>query len=141
MTDAAYRAKRTLQKYESLNKEISAKQACIDRWYESATRATPSLEAERVSGTGDRSRVETAMIRKMDMEAVLDRKIDQLRKMRYDILNAVDAMDDPNERAILQFRYIAGKSWAFIMTKMEIAERTSFRLHESALIHFAEIYF
>lgn len=141
MTEEACRAKKVLQKYEALDKEIKAKQDCVQHWFELATRATPSLEAERVSGTGDRSRVEAAMIRKIDMEAIIDKKIDQLRKMRFDILNAIDAMDDPMERTILHYRYIAGKSWAYTNAKMEIKERTSFRLHESALIHFGEIYF
>ena len=141
MTDKAYRAKALLLKYRALDNDISAKEECIQHWMDSATRATPSLEAERVSGTSEHSRLEAAMIRKMDMESVVDRKINELREMRRNILNAVDAMDDPNERAMLQFRYIAGKSWAYIMTKMEIPERTSFRMHDSALMHFGEIFF
>lgn len=141
MTDKAYRAKALLLKYRALDNDISAKQECIQHWLDSATRATPSLEAERVSGTGEHSRLESAMIRKMDAEAVVDRKIDELREMRKDILNAVDAMDDPNERAMLQYRYIVGRSWAYIMGKLEIPERTSFRMHDSALMHFGEIFF
>ena len=141
MTDKAYRAKALLLKYRALDQDISAKQDCIQHWMDSATRITPSLEAERVSGTGEQSRIESAMIRKLDAEAAVDRMIDELREIRNNILNAIDAMDDPRERAMLQYRYISGRSWPYIVAKMEITERTSFRIHDSALMHFGEIFF
>lgn len=140
MTDKAYRAKRVLQSFRQLDKRIGEKEERLQRLVESATRATPSLEAERVSGTGDQSRLETAMIRKVDLERQLDASIDELNRRRHEIQSAIDAMEDAREARLLEMRYIDGRSWASVMARMEIAERTSFLIHESALIHFAEIF-
>ena len=81
------------------------------------------------------------MIRKIDLEKQLDTKIDELRRQNYEIQNAIDAMTDARERRLLSLRYLEGRSWASVMTRMELTERNSFLIHESALFHFAEIFF
>ena len=107
---------------------------------ESATRATPSMEAERISGTGERSRVETLMIRKIDLERQLDDSIDDLNAQRYRIQNAIDRIEDPDQRSLLDMRYIDGKRWLFIMDRLHIGETTSRRVHHAALEAFMRAY-
>ena len=141
MTDQAYKAKRVLKEYRQLDKEISEKYERIAHLFDSATRATPTLEAERVSGTSEHSKLEMAMIRKIDLEKQLDSKIDELRRKNFEIQNAIDAMEDARERRVLFLRYLEGKSWASIMIKLEVSETWSRVIHESALNHFAEIFF
>lgn len=141
MTDKAYKAKALLLKYRQLDREIREKGDRIQHLFESATRSTPSIEAERVSGTGEQSRLEQAMIRKVDLERQLDDRINELRRQNYEIQNAIDSMEDPRERRILNLRYLEGRSWAAVMTRMEISETWSRAIHTSALEHFAEIFF
>ena len=141
VTDKAYKAKVVLKEYRQLDKEITEKGERIQHLLDSATRATSSMEAERISGTGEHSRLESAMIRKIDLEKQLDSKIDELRRRNYEIQNAIDAMTDARERRLLCLRYLEGKSWNSVMTRMELTERNSFLIHESALFHFAEIFF
>lgn len=141
MTDQAYRAKGVLQEFRQLSKRIREKQERVAALMDSATRATPSLEAERVSGTGEHSRLEAAMIRKIDLENQLGRGIEELDRRRFDIQNAIDAMRDEREKRLLELRYIDGRSWASVMTRMEISETWSRVIHESGLEHFAEIFF
>jgi len=50
-------------------------------------------------------------------------------------------MKDEREARLLELRYIDGRSWASVMTRMEISETWSRVIHESALAHFAEIFF
>lgn len=141
MTDLAYKAKQALYEYRQLEKRVSEKGERIQSLMESATRSTPSLEAERVSGTSEHSRLETAMIRKIDLERQLDKSIDDLNRRRYEIQNAIDAMQDAREARLLELRYIDGRSWASVTTRMEISETWSKTIHASALEHFAEIFF
>lgn len=141
MTDQAYRAKGVLQEFRQLSKRIREKQERVAALMDSATRATPSLEAERVSGTGEHSRLEAAMIRKIDLENQLGRGIEELNQRRFDIQNAIDAMRDEREKRLLELRYIDGRSWASVMTRMEISETWSRVIHDSGLEHFAEIFF
>ena len=141
MTDGAYRAKGVLQEFRQLSKRITEKTERIACLMDSATRATPSLEAERVSGTGEHSRLESAMVRKIDLEKQLDRGIIELNQKRFDIQNAIDAMRDEREKRLLELRYIDGRSWASVMTRMEIGETWSRVIHDSALEHFSDIFF
>ena len=141
MTDLAYKAKRVLKEYRQLVKRISEKRERIRELYDSATRATPSLEAERVSGTGEHSRLETAMVRKIDIERQLRNSSENLDKKRAEIERAIDAMGDQREARLLELRYIDGRSWPRVMSMIELSESQSYAVHESALIHFAEIFF
>lgn len=141
MTDAAYKAKRELQDYRQLDKRISEMYERIDSLMDRATQATASIEAERVSGSGSRSKVESAVITKVELEKQLDSMIDDCRSRRFAIQNAIEAMQDMRERRLLELRYIDGRSWVNVMMKLEVAETWSKTIHASALEHFAEIYF
>ena len=142
MTDSnIYRAKKVLLDYVQLNKEVAEKEERIQHLFDSATRATPSLEAERVSGTSEHSRLEANIVRKVDLEAQLDSRIDELRAQNYRIQNAIDAMLEPRERRLLHLRYLEGRSWASVNTRLGVSETWSRVIHDSALAHFAEIFF
>lgn len=141
MTDEAYRAKQVLQEYRQLERRVSEKTERLAALMASATRANSSTEATRVSGTGARSRVEQAVITIIDLESQLDKSIDQKNAQRHAIQNAIDAMKDEREARLLELRYIDGRSWASVMTRMGIGETYSRVIHESALAHFAEIFF
>lgn len=141
MTDAAYKAMRELKGYRQITKRISEMRERVAALMALATRATPSLEAERISGTGERSRVEQAMITKVDLERQLREMIAEQDEKRYRIQSAVAAVQDPRERRLLELRYIDGRSWHSVMTRLEISETWSRVLHERALAHFAEIFF
>lgn len=140
MTDEAYRAKRILQDFRKLSRLVQEKTERLAALMESATRATSSMEAERISGTGERSRVETLMIRKIDLERQLDDSIDDLNAQRYRIQNAIDRIEDPDQRSLLDMRYIDGKRWLFIMDRLHIGETTSRRVHHAALEAFMRAY-
>ena len=98
MTDAAYRAKRELQNYRQLNKRISEMYERISNLMDRATRSTPSMEAEPVSGSGDHSRIEQAIVTKADLERKLDAMIDECRARRDAIQSAISAMPDMREQ-------------------------------------------
>lgn len=133
MTDEAYRAKRILQDFRRLDRLVQEKTERLANLMASATRATSSVEAERISGTGARSRVEAFMIRKIDLERQLDAGIDKLNAERYRIQDAIDRVEDKDQRSLLDMRYIDGKRWLFIMDALHISEPTSYRMHRAAL--------
>lgn len=141
MTDAAYRAKQALQEYRQLEKRVQEKTERLAALMASATRTTASLDGERVSCTGERSRLEAAVITKVELEQQLDKSIDEKNARLHAIQNAIDAMKDEREARLLELRYIDGRSWVNVMTRMEIGETWSRVIHESALAHFAEIFF
>lgn len=133
MTNEAYRAKKILQDFRKLNRLVQEKSERIRNLLDSATRATPSMEAERVSGTSEHSRLESAIVRKVDLERQLDASIDRLNAERYRIQDAIDRIQDKDQRSLLDMRYIDGKRWLFIMDRLHVSEPTSRRLHHAAL--------
>lgn len=140
MTDEAYRAKRILTDFRKLNRIVQEKTERLAALMESATRATASMEAERISGTGERSRLEATMVRKIDLERQLDASIDRLNADRYRIQDAIDAMPELDHRTLLDLRYIDGKRWLYIMDALHISEPTSHRMHRAALESFMAEY-
>lgn len=140
MTDKAYRAKRILADYRKLNRLVQEKTGRLAELTESATRATSSFEAERISGTGERSRIESLMIRKIDLERQLDASIDKLNLDRYRIQDAIDSIENADQRSLLDMRYIDGRRWLYIMDRLHIGETTSRRIHHAALEAFMDAY-
>ena len=57
-------------------------------------------------------------------------------RMRDEISRRIDGMRQPNERALLRYRYLDGYTWDEIEAAMDISERTALRLHKSALANF-----
>lgn len=132
----AYKAKMILQEFRKLNRLVQEKTERLASLMDSATRATSSLEAERVSGSNERSRLEAAMIRKIDLENQLDQSIDRLNADRYRIQGAIDRIPEKDQRSLLDMRYIDGRRWIYIMDRLHISETTSRRMHRAALVAF-----
>ena len=141
LTAMGRRAMEMLRQYYHMEKRISEKEERIQHLFDSATRATPSLEAERVSGSSEHSRLEAAISRRSDLEQQFDRIIDDKNALRFDIQDAIDRMKDEREARLLELKYIDGLSWASVDTRMEISEDSSRNIHYYALNHFAEIYY
>ena len=115
----------------------------VDNWYDAATRGTGSMEAERVSGTGERSRVESAVCRMVDYEREqhLTARIDALVDMRQSAERIIKRIDSPRFRQVLTLRYLQSESWAWtwerIATEMRCPKTTVYELHGWALQAFA----
>ncbi len=115
----------------------------VDNWYDAATRGTGSMEAERVSGTGERSRVETAVCRMVDFEREqhLTARIDALVDMRQSAERIIKRIDSPRFRQVLTLRYLQVESWTWgwrrIASVMGLPLTTVYELHGWALQAFA----
>lgn len=115
----------------------------VDNWYDAATRATGSMEAERVSGTGERSRVESAVCRMVDYEREqhLTARIDALVDMRQAAERIIKRIDSPRFRQVLTLRYLQTESWTWgwrrIASVMGLPLTTVYELHGRALQAFA----
>lgn len=57
--------------------------------------------------------------------------------MKLDISEAIDLLEDVDERALLRARYVNGKSWRMIAKQMCYSQSTVHRIHSNALMHFS----
>ena len=138
MHDDVYEAKTVLENYRVLKERIKDKEFRLEELHEKAKKSTSNYEAIRVSGTMDKSRVETAMISAMDLEAQMKKSIDQLYAKQYEIERVVDLMEGQEAR-ILELRFIDGLKWETVMDKMFISETTSKRIVRNALKIFHDL--
>lgn len=142
MNQQAREAKRILCRLWHLNAVIDSYEEQITRARSIATRATSSITATNVSGTGNRSKVETGALDIVELEETLKEELGEYRREAERAHNAVGRMEDMRERALLEMRYFQHphKSWAVINSRLYMSLTTSKRVHESALISFLRAY-
>ncbi len=132
-------AKETLNAIRDEDRAIQNAIERVENWYDAATRSTGSMEAERVSGTGERSRVESAVCRIVDYEREqhLTARIDALVDMRQSAERIIKRIDSPRFRQVLTLRYLQTESWKWgwrrIASVMGLPLTTVYELHGWAL--------
>lgn len=72
----------------------------------------------------------------MNLETKINSKIDVLISLKAEMIDALDAMEDEDERMILNYRYFGGLQFEDIADVMHRSLRTIYRLHGYALRHF-----
>lgn len=135
-------AKEQLNAIRIEDKAIQDAQDRCGNWFDAATRGTGSMEAERVSGTGERSRVESAVCRMVDFEReqCLTARIDALVDMRQEAERIIARIESPRFRQVLTLRYLQFESWTWtwerIASEIGCSVRTIHVLHGWALVAF-----
>jgi DNA-directed RNA polymerase specialized sigma subunit len=95
--------------------------------------SAPSFE-EKVSGSQQTDAPFVRLIEKIvDLEREIDSEIDSLVTIREEILSAIEAVEDPRQQAVLNYRYLQNMKWQEIANAL-FADRTSvYRWHKQAL--------
>lgn len=107
---------------------------------ENATRATSRMTAERVSGTGARDSMANAAVKAVEVERRLNTTIRNLEEALGMRVWLIEQLKDEREKTLLTERYISGRSWEEIQSRMFLGRTAVFKLHGYALQHFWEIY-
>lgn len=114
---------------------IRAKESQRDRFRALAMRAgVGSFEATRISGTGNRSRVESGVIDALDVEERIREDICAMLKMREDVAFVIDQMEDTRYRSVMDMYYLSGWMWMHIANEMRYDVKWVQRLHGRALL-------
>lgn len=87
------------------NKLIEKKQ-----WMDIARGITANMDGERVQSSGAKSKMADAVIKCVDMEAEIDRLIDNLIDIKKDVIQTIERLDSPIEYNVLHMRYIQYRS-------------------------------
>lgn len=125
-----------LRQVFQLERRIDDLQRRIDDFHEAAMKLTGAYAAGGSSGSATRSRVETNIVRSIDLERQMSRTRETLIKRRYDIQAAIDGMAEEEEKRLIELRYLDHLPWPAVMTKMELSEAACFRLRNRALKNF-----
>ena len=69
----------------------------------------------------------------IELENEINSDIDSLVDLKKEIVHAIDAVNNPELRTLLELRYLCFKSWEAIAREMEFNVRHVYRLHGEAL--------
>lgn len=112
---------------------IGSKLDQLDRLNALAMKATTTFSEVPLSGTPDPHRREDIIIKIIELE---DRIRDEMRRLvdlKSEIMTSISSVEDPEQRCVLEKRYLEFKKWEDIAEEMNRSLRSIYRLHGEAL--------
>ena len=133
MLTAEHREKiKYLSQYKYLNKEIDRKIESLEFWKNKILNITSAL-SDMPKSNKRSDTIATGIATINDLEKEINEEIDKLIKLRKEIEDKINAVEEPRLRELLKCRYLDCKSWEEIAYKNNITWRHVYRLHEKAL--------
>lgn len=135
----ARRAKSYLQRLAQCDARINAMQDKIDDLYDQATRITPTLKQDVVSGGGNHDKVGDAVAKIADLRSAINQQIDYYVDLQEEANALLNKLTNNLHYTILYRRYMMDDSWATIAAEISKSERQAQNLHGDALVAFADL--
>lgn len=131
--DFCISAQAYMEDVTNLQRRIAIKTETAHRYRDMAMRATGSMEAVRVSGSGNRSKVETNVNALVDIERAIERDAERLRGKITMTMELIEGVCTPERKELLELRYLCGLTWENVGRRMKYDKRQSQRIHKKAL--------
>ena len=120
-----------LKQIRLIDLEIKTKMEELDRLNNSFLKS-PSLKEVNVQ----ESKVglkDDAYVKLISLSDYIDQRVDNLIDLKYQLIKAIEQLDDSKERTIIWMKYISSKNWDEIAEKLQISKTTLFILHDEAV--------
>ena len=128
-------AKEFLRQVRFVDRMIDSKLRQVERLRDEAGRTTLLL-SDMPRGSGSRNHLEDVITKIVDLENEINRDIDRLVDLKTAARTAINAIQEPEYRLILELRYLCYKTWPEIAETMGYCESNIYRLHGFALNSF-----
>ena len=125
--------KEYLNQARYLDMRINSKMQQVDSLNELATKATSTITSMPRNPSPATSLMALAIEKIVDLQAEINRDIDELVNLKQCILNAIKAVSNIEHQTILEKRYLCFHSWQKIAVAMDYDLRWLYRLHGKAL--------
>ena len=127
-------AKEYLSQAYRLDQEINSKLKHVSRLRQLATQATGRFQAERLSGTGRHSPMESCLVEVIDLEYEINADIDRLVDLKCELAACILELEDCSQKRVLELRYLGGLTWEEIAKLMRDYDvQRIFQVHGKAL--------
>lgn len=123
--------KEQLNRYRRMNDHIDALLLEKERWMTIATKVTPSYTGMPGGRSSDKQEGISDRLSKIDAE--ITAQINELVRVRAEIVAVIDSVKDDTLRLLLRLRYIDGLTWERIAERMSYSWRQTVRKHGDAL--------
>ena len=122
-----------------IERQVQSKLEQIEALKSLACRVTAGMGNEPVSRTRNVTSMQDTIVRILEAEDELNRRIDELVGMKLEIMRVIDRVQDITQRLILEKRYLSFRSWEQIAVDMCYTVRWTLMRHEEALAAVQEI--
>ena len=130
-------AKEFLGQVRYVDRAIDSKLEQVERLRTESTKATSLVSGMPRSSSPNLRWLEDTIIKIIDLEHEINRDIDRLVDLKKAARESINAMANPDERLILEMRYLCYKTWPEIAEAMGLSESHVHRLHGLALLSFS----
>lgn len=130
--------KEFLQQVYLAHRAIDIKLEQINRLQSLATRVTTTLKAVPNGANSFDSRIENSVVMIQEKISALTKEISDLMTVNEKVTTAISHVDNSDERAILEYRYLCFFSWKEIARLLKFSLRQVFLLHNRALKNFSK---
>ena len=126
-------AKEYLSQARYLDARINAKIKQVESLNALATSATSVLTGMPHSPNKATSKMADIVAKIVDLQAEINRDIDELVDLKKEIAELIKAVDLPDQQTILEKRYLCFQSWEQIAVDMGFSMHYLYKVHNSAL--------
>lgn len=123
--------KHQLKQIRLIDLEIKTKMEELDRLNNSFLKS-PSLKEINVQESKV-SLKDDAYVKIINLNDYINEKVDKLIDLKYQLIQAIEQLDNSKERTIIWMKYISSKSWDEIAEELKISKTTLFMLHDEAV--------
>lgn len=123
--------KHQLKQIRLIDLEVKTKMEELDRLNNSFLKS-PSLKEINVQESKV-SLKDDAYVKIINLNDYINDKVDKLIDLKYQLIQAIEQLDNSRERTIIWMKYISSKSWDEIAEELKISKTTLFILHDEAV--------
>ena len=121
-----------LSRCKDIDRKIQSKCDEVSVWMSRATKITSTI-SDMPKGGQQENKTETTVEKIMQIDAEINREIDELVKIKVEVKSAISAVPNSTYREVLDRRYIRGQKWEQIAVEMNYNYRYTLKLHGFAL--------
>ena len=122
-------AKQYLNRVRRIDKEIEALLRLVQRTRESLETVTQNYDSDGAQSTKNPHKYD----RLVELESLVDAKIDEQISMKAEILNTIMQLEDRRQRLVLMEYYVEMKTWEQVAVDMNYSYMHITRIHGYAL--------
>ena len=131
-------SKEYLRQAYRLNELIDSDAEELERLRDLSFKIAGGNYGERVISSGRKEPSFVLYIDEIDeMERKIHAELCELVLLKRNITQAINRMENREERLVLTYRYLSNKTWEQISSILSVSIRTVHRIHQSALNHFS----
>lgn len=121
-----------LSKYRKAVNDIKIASEELQTWREIATRISPQYSG-MPHGSDGSDKLQTAVLEIAELSESIEQHIREAKKLRAQVQQVIDGVEDNTLHTLLTYRYIQGKKWEEIALLMCYDYRYVKKLHKKAL--------